>query len=209
MLSAASEGVVPAEVRLSGAAAPLLDELLHAMGQPLTSLQLCRVPAMRDGGDEGGREMLEEFAGQVESLTEMYRALRLLLEGGQGEVEPMEAGLMVRRLERDWQRRAARRRVGLRVEIDAAAGRVLGGAGVEQGLDQIFDAVLSGAAAGSIREVTVRGGEAEVTFGGWQSGAAAAETWMLRVARVLIERAGGDVIYTGQPMCARVRFARA
>lgn len=205
MLSAANENAVTVETRLSGTAALLLHELLHAMGQPLTSLQLCRVPGVRDAGDGDGREVLEEFAGQVESLTEMYGALRLLLEGCEGEVEAIEAGSVVRRLERQWRRKAARRGVGLRVEATAGPGRVLGGSGVEQGLDRIFDAVLSGAA----REVTVWEGEAEVIFGGWQAGATAVETWMLRVARVLIERAGGSVVYTGQPMCAKVRFAWA
>lgn len=155
-----------------------------------------------------GREMLDEFAGQVESLTEMYRALRLLIEGCEGEVEAAEVGSLVRRLEGGWRRLAARRGVELRVEVDAASGRMLGGAAVEQAVDRIFDAVLSGIAAGAA--VTVRGRNGELTvIGGGSDGSMFKETWVLRVARVLIESAGGSVVYSGQPMCARVRFAWA
>lgn len=195
-----------AALTLRGPALELLDELVHAMGQPLTGLQMCRVLAMKGAADA---EVLGDLAGQVESATEVYRALRMLLEASEGEAETMEVGAMVRRMEADWGRRVDRRGAMLRVEVGESSGRVMGGVGLEQGLDQVFEAVLREVLAGTEREVTVRASGAEVVFGGGESGAQIRETWTLRVARLLIENAGGCVVYSGHPVCVRVRFARA
>lgn len=195
-----------AELTLRGPALELLHELVHAMGQPLTGLQLCRVLVLKSGADA---EVLGDLAGQVESATEVYRALRMLVEGSEGEAEVTEVGAMVQRFEGEWKRRAARRGAMLRVELGESSGRVMGGVGVEQGLDQVFEAVLREVLAGTEREVTMRGSGAEIVFCGGDSGVRIQETWTLRVARCLIERAGGGVVYSGRSMCARVQFARA
>lgn len=200
MLSAASENAVVPEMRLSGQAALLLHELLHAMGQPLTSLQLYRLLEVEDADK---RETRGEIAGQIELLTEMYQALRFLLEAGEEETEVTELAPMVHRLERGWCRFAARRGITLRLEFDGTAGRILGGAGVAQALDHIVEKALESAR----QAVSVWIGTAEIVIDGASPRASEAQTWMLRAARVLIERAGGAVIYGGQPTSVHVRFA--
>ncbi len=194
------------ELTLRGPALGLLHELVHAMGQPLTGLQLCRVLALKGGAD---REALGEMAGQVDSATEVYRALRLLLEAGEGEAEVMEVGAMVQRMEAGWGRRIARQGGALRVEVGESSGRVVGGIGVEESFHSVFEAVSSAVLAGTEREITVRGSGAEIVVFGGESGVPREETWTLRVARLLLEKAGGGVVYSWHPICARVRFARA
>ena len=94
-----------AELRLRGSALELLHELVHAMGQPLTALQLFRVMAVTGVMDA---EMVGDVAGQVESATEMYRALRMLIEAADQAPEVTNAGTIVERFAEEWGRRAAR-----------------------------------------------------------------------------------------------------
>ena len=103
---AVSDGEASPDLLLSGSAGLLLHDLLHAMGQPLTTLQLCRMPAARGGSGE--QPFLEVIAGQIETLTEVYRALRALVAGCEGSVEPVPTEPMLRRLCSDWDGRAAR-----------------------------------------------------------------------------------------------------
>ena len=197
------------ELRLRGPARRVMHELVHAMGQPLTILQMGRVLASKGGGGGDAGQVLEELAGQVDSLTEMYRALRMLIEASEGEAESMEVALMLRRMEVMWGRRASRRGGVLRVDLDTMASGVFAGVGVEQALDRIFDAMLAGDADGTRREVRVSGEGLEVVFCAEGRDVVFEETWTLRVARALIEGSGGGVAYSGHPVCARVRFVRA
>ena len=168
-----------------------------------------RVLASKGGGSADAGQVLEELAGQVDSLTEMYRALRMLIEASEGEAEEMEVALMLRRMEVMWGRRAARRGGVLRMDVDMMASGVSAGVGVEQALDRIFEGVLHGDADGMGREVRVRGEGVEVVFCADGRDVAFEETWTLRVARALIEGSGGGVVYSGHPVCAKVQFARA
>lgn len=195
------------ELRLRGPALELLDDLVHAMGQPLTALQMCRVLALKGAAEA---EAMEDLAAQVESATEVYRALRMLIEASTRAAEVTDLGVMLRRMEADWRRRVDRRGGLLRLEVARAAERVLGGAGTEQALDRIFDAVLSGVMFGTEMEMLVRTEDADLVLSGsGPNGGIEEQAWTLRVARILIESSGGGVVYSGHPVCARVRFARA
>ncbi len=209
------------ELTLRGPARQVLHELVHAMGQPLTILQMGRVLASKGGADADYGQVLGEVAGQVDSLTEMYRALRMLIEASEAEAEEMEVAGMLRRMEVMWGRRAARQGGVLRMDVDTMASGVFAGVGVEQALDRIFEGVLHGDVAparaaalagdadGPRTEVRVLGDGLEVVFCADGRDVVFAETWTLRVARALIEGGGGGVAYSGHPVCARVQFARA
>lgn len=103
-------------VVFSAPIAELTHELLHAMGQPLTILQMCRLfVASPETISEQTMALLPELAEQVERVTELYRGVRSLFEAEAGGVPRKRLSLatLVHRLLPEWQRRAAEQHVGV------------------------------------------------------------------------------------------------
>lgn len=134
-------------VHLSEAGARLLGELLHAMGQPLTILQMCRLSAaLPDLERDSASTLLPEMAEQVERVTDLYRGVRILFEAEAGAVqnEAVSLGTLLCRLEPEWQRRAGRRSVQFLLEPhEGTAMPALNATRGEEALTCLFEAVLA------------------------------------------------------------------
>ena len=75
-----------ADVTLAGPTAARMAELLHELGQPLTTLQGCRLLPLLAEDDRNA--LASEMAGQVDRVTELYRELRCLLAAAIPEAGP-------------------------------------------------------------------------------------------------------------------------
>ena len=167
----------------------MLNEMLHALGQPITALGMCRLLARLPESPDA--QSLEDLADQVDRARDLYEALRLLLEGGG---EWASAGGAVGR----WQERVSPRRL-----------RVYPGE-YERGTDsRILEGVLGAAQRSCAPE---EGGTVRVVEGWLEVEGGGALTsgvpWMLRVAEAVAAVEGAEVgmVYRLQPFHARVRL---
>ncbi len=188
---------------------PLLNEMLHALGQPLTALQTCRllarIPQVR--ADEN---VLEEMANQIDTVTEIYQALRMVLETETGSRKDGEDRLdeIVPQMESRWTRLTSRRGIRMtlvcgQMELRCERERL------ELALDRIFEAVLSSVPDGATLrvEVAAMGARAQIVLlGGDQTEPGWRRTWSLRAAESLLGQIGGRVVYTFHPFCAEVQL---
>ena len=185
--------------------ADLVQEMLHAMGQPLTTLQCCRLLAARCGTDTG---MVADLADQVDGLTDIYQALRMLLETQtSGDADTLRQ--LVEQMEVRWRRSALRRRAQLEIQFLGGEHRSAG-TSVETALEHLFEAALRSVPVGGRITVTVNaeGELVRVAFlGGNLLGPGWRPTWKLRAAEALLGVRQGGVVYSVQPFGARVEFA--
>ena len=209
---------------LAAPVAALVAELLHEMGQPLTTLGSCRLlpllaPADRD-------ELVSEMAGQVERVTEIYRGLRSLFDAGEVSGGEAEAAVSLRELLQDAadERRPELDRRGVALILDAQGAEP----GIEVGrcTQHAIRGVLAAAVAQAGAGGEVRAGVAalredmhseqtggplltiEVPLSGLaevQADSATAPV-ALRVAAAMAEADGGRVVYNVQPFRATMEL---
>ena len=212
MLSARSDAVA-----LAGPTAALMAELLHEMGQPLTTLQGCRLLPLLEAGD---REALAaEMAGQVDRVTALYRGLRGLFAAAMPvDAEAANPTTRLRDEAAVWAEQAERQGVGLLLDLPLNEIAVRPRAG--EALASVVAVALAQAPAGSRLCVTATdepraGRRAPVlmlTVQGDQSGpepvagVRAEADVALRVAAALLEEDGGRVVYNLQPFRATIEL---
>lgn len=106
---------------------PLVEDLLHAIGQPLTSLQMCVL--LRDRASFDTRDvatLMHEMADQVSVLSRLFEILRRVLDA---EPAPRITLNKLERLLPQWQQAALQRKItiltaGLQAVEVAPPGRV-------------------------------------------------------------------------------------
>ena len=99
--------------------ATLITDLLHEMGQPLTTLQGCQLLPLLAVDDRDA--LAAEMAGQVERITTLYRALRQLLAAimpaNPAPPSPTDLPQTLHTAAREWQRQAERQHVTLQLDL--------------------------------------------------------------------------------------------
>lgn len=166
--------------------------MLHALGQPLTVLGGWRLIAQLPSA--ASAELTEEMTEQAERATEIYRGLRLLLEGGRGEVE-------VGALAEEWGAGVGVK--GVRLGLHGLCGRVQ-----ERVLVGVFAAGLQSCCRGGELRLDGSRGWIEVWGGNELK---AGPPWELRVAEAVQRDSLGDggaaagMVDTLQPFHVRVR----
>ena len=213
MLSAPHSDQLPRRATDSFAhhTAPLVREMLHAMGQPLTTLQSCRLFAHRpEKLAAGNASLLQEMADQVDQVTELYRALRLLLDPDEtlaahpNERRPNLRETLGKRTPA-WRRQASHQQVTLAIETDQDD-QTAPRAPAEQALDTIFATVLTSVPPNGCLHIIHRAAHVRLA-GGDQVPPGWAPAWTLRAAGTLLASCGARVRYTTQPLfCADLCF---
>ncbi len=212
MLSAQSSRVGEV-VTISAPVAQLTSELLHAMGQPLTILQTCRLLTGAPQVDaERAMDLLPEMAEQVERITELYRGVRSLfeVEADAMRCERQSLKALVDRLEPEWRRRASRRDVLLSLELGGDEGPWIHAGRGEEVLARVFDAVLASVSVRGRMQISwiCEGGNRGLAVEGGSLGdlTAAAGGLNLRIAEALLRAEGGHLVCENEPMRVRLEL---
>ena len=175
------------------------------MGQPLTTLQAFRLLASTPSSDPAvDRRTHVDLAEQVDHLTDLYRALRLLLEVETDHSPSFETapGQIINRLQPEWQHRALRRGVTLTlvwqnqplVRLPISSERLF---------DLLFDATLSGILEAGHLQITVTHQPESLQLtvtGGSLPTSSPAPAWIVRVAIFLLEARGVRVALDAEPV---------
>ena len=192
-----------------------MEELLHAMGRPLTILQTCRLAKLLPRNDQS--DVLAEMAGEVERLTELYRGIRDVLgaelasASSTGEVPASKLPLqkVVACLAADWQQKSRKHGVGL--ELQVQGGPKLQQTRATQALASLFAIALSSTEHGDrIRLWSCAEGRSEVLAleGGMKlTESSQPVTQGLRIAEALLKAEGAITTYGPPPFVARIEFA--
>lgn len=208
---------------LAAPVATLVAELLHEMGQPLTTLQGCRLLPLLAAEERDA--LVCDMAGQVDRVTELYRELRSLLAATSpanseaGKLVSMDEGL--RDAAAEWRRQAQRREITLLLDLPARGdASAVVSRPTEHAIGCVVAAALEHAPPGS--ELHVSAGEASVNGARRRavtlvvainqtglkqlSGELVRAGAGLRVAEALLQAEGGRVVYNLQPFRATIEL---
>ncbi len=227
-MSSASSNVPVVE--LSAPVADLMDELLHAMGQPLTTLQGYRLLPVLPASERA--DLIADMAEQVERVTDFYRDLRSLFAAERSRADTSTGpGCTLRTLEPEWQRLAARHDVTLITNFlpESPIPRRLSRR-AQQAIDHIVQAALASTPATS--QIRILATEACSQTGNDEHGVTVrclidttsptvspispklsppppTICGALRMAQALLQAEGGRVVYNLQPFRATIELPGA
>ncbi len=190
----------------------LVRDLLHAMGQPLTALQMCVL--LRDHGWPTGasdNDLLTDMADQVTSLTRLFASLRNLIEHGSLPVAVTAFDLrhsVHHRLAR-WHKEATVRKITLVVRgltfPDYQPIKVWNGGPLQVCLQDVFEAaLLSCPTHGQVAVELLSGMDSNglllrVRGGDLLPESSFSARYGLPVARALLNSAAQQCTYTTRP----------
>lgn len=190
----------------------LVRDLLHAMGQPLTGLQMCVL--LRDHGRPTGAssdELLADMAEQVTILTRLFATLRNLLECDSPSAAITASDLwqtVHHRLAR-WQGEAAARGITLIVHGlasgDSRQRNLWNGGPLQTCLQDVFEAALLSSPRGGqialelVSEVDLHGVLFRLRGGDLLSESSFSARYGLPVARALLSSPAQCCTYTTRP----------
>ena len=196
--------------------APLLQELLHAMGQPLTALQMCVL--LRDRPPVGGVvsvDLLGDMADQVLSLSRLFSVLRRVLDADRTSLRGTR--LELERMTRDalpgWQVAARARNVRLTVtgfcpapSQDEVHGRE---PALRSCLHDLVEAALESAADGEavVVDLCATSGVLRLCGGPWLADTSFHAQFLLPLARALLDGGAQQFRYTLRPFEATLILA--
>ena len=196
--------------------ARLITDLLHEMGQPLTTLQGCRLFPLLAAGDRDA--LAAEMSGQVERMTELYRALRQLLAAvmpaSPTRPSPTDLHQTLRTAAAEWQRQAERQHLTLvldhppQTDFTPAISPSTGHA-----IECVVTAALAHSPAGSQLRVSFAAPRTTISLAVSSSphppqlpAPPSPASLDLRVATALLEAEGGRVVYNLQPFRATIHL---
>ena len=231
MFSARSDAGTAME--LAPPVAVLVTELLHEMGQPLTTLQACRLMPLLAAVERDA--LASEMADQVERVTELYRELRSLLEDASTSSDLATRPSLREFLHGEavaWESQAERRNVTLLLKLPEKAAAVGVSGRAERAIRNVVGAAVAQAPpGGQLRLLAYEQPEegrcrvlVEVLAATSQPGAPASRppasgasasgpparaSIGLRVAEALLESEGGRVVYNLQPFRATIELSAA
>ena len=203
-----SEWIREDAVTISAPVLHVLSDFLHAMGQPLTTLQIFRLATAVPSTEMNEiKTLLPEMAEQVDRMTDLYRGIRGLFEAeaAASQVDELSLSVLLERLEPEWRRQAFQHHVQIRFELEGRATmpclRMSRGL---KALSDLFDVILPSVLVNGILLVTwvsdqnartlrMTGGHAS----DWYIGSAKLNR---QVSAALLKAEGCDLICEDWPM---------
>ena len=193
----------------------LVHDLLHAMGQPLTSLQMCvllRDAPPADSGSVG--RYLPEMADQVTVLSRLFRTLRRVLEPGAKPLRTTSSELesLLRHLLPRWKDAAARRDLLLlttRLHLRGDDAHRVAGSPLATCLEDLFEVALESTpkrAAITLDLVVQPDASCLFRIYGEERSAegSAYGQYTLRAAKMLLHSGGQEFRFTSEPFAVNL-----